>query len=78
MNAAVQDALEAEAYQRGRRDGRFGIAFALCPFADGTPEAEQWAEGWRSAQAEKLARYGDRAIVAAAYLAPIIVTLAGG
>ena len=76
--SAVKDALLAEARSQGRRAGQLGTAFALCPFPDGSPEWENWTEGWRQANAERFSRYGDRAVVLTCLLAPIFVMLMGG
>lgn len=51
----VKDALQSEAYIRGRRDGKLRLSRGLNPYSDGTAEAAEYERGWQSSTSEAAA-----------------------
>lgn len=48
----TQQAPVSDAYIRGRQTGKLSLSPGLCPYPDGTPEANDWTRGWQSANDE--------------------------
>lgn len=49
MAEGIQEALQSEAYIRGRRDGLAGASAGLNPYPAGSAEQEQYRQGRESA-----------------------------
>ena len=56
----VQDALESEAYIRGRRAGKLTLSPSLNEYQEGTPEHAQWLLGWQTSSNEAAAYANQR------------------
>lgn len=52
------EALASEAFLNGRRAGLAGSSSSLAPSQSGSPEYQNWMDGWRSGNREYVSKLG--------------------